>query len=299
MPGSAKLSVCLLGYRHAPYVEECVSSIWAGGHDNVEIVALDDGSNDGTIEKLRELAVVSPFPVQIMEQENTGDIPGNFNRLLANATGEYVLFSSMDDMPMPGAIGRMMQGASEAKAAFVAHANALTLGPDGRTEFEVFAPAAGVSTVRQLLAAEYEYLHTFYIQGAIFRKDALDAVGGFESGMLGDDIVLRTKIFSWLNNNPVPFSLLEGPGCIYRRHEGNISRNPVRQVKTGMQYLDRFWPDRPYPEILRQWTLTALQERPYAEVMPVFRFGKRGMEFLKDAEIREKIQEAEKGQNHF
>ncbi len=294
MHGNNKLSVCLLGYRHAPYVEECVSSIWAGGHANIEIVALDDGSNDGSIEKLKDLSVISPFPIRILEQENTGDIPGNFNRLLSNADGEYVLFSSMDDMPMPGALGRMMDIALKEESAFVAHANALTLGPDGKTEFEMFAPAFGAASPQELLTKEYEYLHTFYIQGAIFRKDILDAIGGFEAGMLGDDIVLRTKIFSWLMSNPVSFSILEGPGCIYRRHGGNVSKNPVRQVKTAMQYLDRFWPDRPYPEILRQWMLTALEEKPLAETMPAFKFGKKGMEFLKDPEIRERIQEAEK-----
>lgn len=294
MSGKAKLSVCLLGFQHARYVEECVSAIWAGGHGNIEIIALDDGSHDGTIEKLRELSIVSPFPLRIMEQENSGDIPGNFNRLLANATGEYVLFSSMDDMPMPGSLGRMMEVASNANSAFVAYANALILGPDGRTDFELFAPALGASSAQKLLAVEYGYLHSFYIQGAIFRRDILNAIGGFESGMLGDDIVLRTKVFAWLQANPQPFAILEGPGSIYRRHEGNISKNSVRQVKTGMEYLDRFWPDRPYPEILRQWLLTALQEQPYEEVLPLFRFGKRGMEFLKDAKIRKMIEIGER-----
>lgn len=295
MPGKDKLSVCLLGYRHAAYAEDCVTAIWAGGHANVEIIALDDGSKDGTVEKLHGIADESPYPVKILEQENSGDIPGNFNRLLENASGDYVLFSAMDDAPMPGALGRMMEIAGSGHHAFVAHTNALTLRPDGRTAYEHFAPALKARIPADLLAVEYEWLHTFYIQGAVFRRDILETIGGFDHGMLGDDIVLRTKVFTWLAANSAPFALIEGPGCIYRRHAGNVSKDPVRQVKLGMQYCDKFWPDRPYPEILRSWTLTALDEAKLWDVMPVFKFGKRGMDLLRDAEVREKIHEREKG----
>lgn len=297
MPGGDRLSVCLLGYRHAAYAGECVSAIWAGGHNDTEIIALDDGSEDGTVEKLREIGAASPFPLKILEQENSGNIAGNFNRLLENATGDYVLFSSLDDMPLPGALGRLMKIAQDGRRAFVAHTSALTLRDDAQTRVELFAPARSANSVQDLLACEYENLHSFYIQGAIFRRDILNAVGGFDDSLLGDDIVLRTKVFRWMLANDEAFGLIDGPGCIYRRHAGNISGNSTRQVKLGMQYCDAFWPERPYPEILKMWLLTTLAQRPFREVMQVFKFGKRGRELLRDADVRAGIHQAESRQN--
>lgn len=294
MPGADKklLSVCCLGYRHAPYARECVSAIWAGGYDNVEILILDDGSDDGTVAELEKAREESPFPLRIFTQENSGNIAANFNRLLAEAAGHYVLFSSLDDMPMPGSLGRMMDiGGGRA---FIAHTHALRLDPDGHTELDTFAPALKANTVNDLLESEYANLHSFYIQGAIFRRDALNAAGGFDPGMLGDDIVLRTRVFSWLCKNPLPFALIDGPGCIYRRHAGNISRDATRQVKVAMEYCDKFWPDRPYPDLLKSWLLTALREQPLAQVLPVFKLGKKAMAYAGDAEIRAKMETAEK-----
>lgn len=289
MSGGNRLSVCLLGYRHEPYVAECVSAIWAGGHDNVEIVALDDGSNDGTIRKLQDMSAQSPYPLKILEQPNSGNIAANFNRLLEHASGDYVFFSALDDAPMPGSLGRMMDIARDGDLAFVAHTHALMMGENAYAELQRFAPASSAATVEELLGAEYNWLHSFFIQGAIFRRDILNEIGGFEPDMLGDDIVLRTKIFLRLKKRPAQFHLIDGPGCVYRQHGGNVSKNTARQVKLGMQYMDRFWQDRPYPEILRKWVIAALQICPLAEVLPVFRFGKKGGEFLKDPEIREMI----------
>lgn len=293
MPGKNKLSVCCLGFKHEAFASECVTSIWAGGHDNVEIIVLDDGSNDSTVRKLEETGKDSPFPIKILTQDNTGNIPANFNRLLENATGDYVLFSSLDDMPMPGSLGRMMAITRDGDRVFVAHTTALMLSGDGHTELEMFAPAANISSASELLEAEYEYLHSFYIQGAIFRRDILDQIGGFDSSLLGDDIVLRTRVFNWLTRNPVPFGIIDGPGCIYRRHSGNVSRNTVRQVQVAMEYCDKFWPERPYPDILKSWLLTALDEEPLHKVMPLFKYGKSGMQYLKDNEIRSYIHRAE------
>lgn len=291
MAENNRLSVCLLGYKHAPFVEECITAVWAGGHDNIEIIALDDGSNDGTIEKLRKIAPESPFPLKILEQENQGNIPRNFNTLLKNASGEYVFFSAMDDAPMPGSLGRMMNIARQERHAFVAHTNALTLGSDARIEYELFAPAINAQTPADLLSAEYENLHSFYIQGAIFRRDIVNEVKGFDESLLGDDIVLRTKVFSRLIAEPAPFALIDAPGCVYRRHAGNVSKNCIRQVKVGMQYCDKFWPDRPYPEILRAWVLTALENGLPQDALPLFRFGKKGKELLRDAKIRAQLEQ--------
>ena len=67
--------------------------------------------------------------------------------------------------------------------------------------------------------------------------------------MLGDDIVLRTKLAYYMKKVPeFTFKVLYEPACLYRRHSFNISKNEVRQIKLMAQYLDRYFPNRSIPD---------------------------------------------------
>lgn len=54
------LSVCCLSYNHEQYIEKCIKSIWNQNYDNIEILALDDGSSDGSINILNSLKGSQP-----------------------------------------------------------------------------------------------------------------------------------------------------------------------------------------------------------------------------------------------
>lgn len=87
------------------------------------------------------------------------------------------------------------------------------------------------NTASNLLEIEYKHLTSFFIQGAIFRKEIIDEIGGFESDMLGDDIILRTKLFNHLIKNPEKsFELVDESNLNYRIHNTNIHKNSLRQV---------------------------------------------------------------------
>ncbi|MDR2339338.1 MAG: glycosyltransferase family 2 protein, partial [Deltaproteobacteria bacterium] len=90
-------SVCCLGYKHAKYLEKSIRAIWEGDYREVEIIAVDDGSNDGSGELLQSLSKESPCPMKVILQENTGNIGKNFNTGLKHAKGEYVTFIALDD----------------------------------------------------------------------------------------------------------------------------------------------------------------------------------------------------------
>lgn len=99
-------SVCCLGYNHANFLEQTIRSIWNDGYQDIEIIALDDGSSDESVKILNELADKSPFPMRVIAQENTGHIAKNINRLLKYASGEFVAVIALDDVYDKGCISK-------------------------------------------------------------------------------------------------------------------------------------------------------------------------------------------------
>lgn len=290
MPGNKKLlSICCLGYRHAPFIKDCVRKILEDPYPHKEIVAMDDGSNDGSVEILKELQAGSPCPFTVLEQENCGNVPANFNKLFKAAKGDFILFTSLDDMQVPGALqARMDKMLANDKCVFAAHTKGFTIDGNGRDARSEITPAASFPPdARLLLELERTQFHSFYIQGAIFRRDLIEAVHGFNENMIGDDIVLRTKIFFHILAHPeLNFSLINEPGFIYRRHSGNVSQNVMRQIQLAFQYYDKFWKGHKYPEMIKCWLLTGLTALPYEKVMDIFSLAPGSTKLLMDEDVR-------------
>ncbi|MFF0224452.1 glycosyltransferase family 2 protein [Streptomyces sp. NPDC004629] len=98
-----------------PYLVECLKSVEAQTIDpgRIEVIAVDDGSTDGTGEYLEEFAARAPMPVTVIRQENSGGPSGPRNVGLGKAGGRYVFFLDADDRLGPEALERMVAMADE------------------------------------------------------------------------------------------------------------------------------------------------------------------------------------------
>lgn len=74
------VSICCVSYNHAEYIPEAIKSFWNQEYKNIEILALDDGSTDGTLEKLREYSAQDPRIKVIARSVNGGSAAAGFNR---------------------------------------------------------------------------------------------------------------------------------------------------------------------------------------------------------------------------
>ena len=92
-----KVSVIISVYNVAPYVESAVRSVMSQTLDGLEIVLVDDGSTDGSVEILRRLAA-EDSRICLLEQSHKGR-PMARNAGLEKSTGEYVYFmNSLDEL---------------------------------------------------------------------------------------------------------------------------------------------------------------------------------------------------------
>lgn len=282
-------SICCVGYRHAPYIADCIHSIWKNQYPAKEIIALDDGSGDGSVEILENLQKESPCPMQVILQERTGNVGRNFNRAFAAASGDFILFIALDDMLTEDAIdSKMAILRADPACAFAANTLCLKLhAAGGMTLSGSPLQRLAKKEAEDILRLERTIFHSFYIQAAIFRRKLLTAIHVFNENMIGDDIVLRTKALLYLQKRPdQSFALIDAPGVIYRDHAGNLHKNSLRQLELVLQYHSKFWPHEPLPPIVKTWIMDAMPRLDFANCLKIFTFAPNSTSaLLQDADI--------------
>ena len=99
MPETAeppKVSVVLPVYNAEGYLARCLDSVLAQTYPNVEVVAVDDGSSDGSPAILDDYAARHPGRVVVEHRANGGAAAAR-NRGIELCSGEYLTFIDNDD----------------------------------------------------------------------------------------------------------------------------------------------------------------------------------------------------------
>ncbi len=251
-------SIVCTTYNHSAFARAALESIFQQDYEHIEIVVIDDGSTDGNVEVLENALAQSPYPYRLITQENTGNVPLNVNRAIEAATGEYLSFLSLDDLLLPDAISSKMRIIRQnPDVVLVANTSNQEIDDDGKVTCAHFASPLydrGPVSAQELLDIEHDNLGTVYVQASVMKTDMVRAVGGMDPDISGDDIVLRTKIFMYMIKHPqLECALIHKPGMQYRKHGNNLHLNVWNQIKTVVDWHDRYFPDRPFPELANAW----------------------------------------------
>lgn len=109
-----RLSVIIPVYNPGIYLDETLRSLAAQTMDatTFEIIAVDDGSTDGS-DRVLAKAAETFLNLRVLTQENSGSAGKPRNLGLDNARGEYVFFLDADDLLAPFALERMVNVADE------------------------------------------------------------------------------------------------------------------------------------------------------------------------------------------
>jgi glycosyltransferase involved in cell wall biosynthesis len=106
MAQSVNASVCIPTYNGAAFVAEAIRSVLEQSFADFELLIVDDGSTDSTLATVRSFA--DPR-LRIYQNAQRLGIPGNWNRCLALARGEYVCLFHQDDVMLPENLERKVQ----------------------------------------------------------------------------------------------------------------------------------------------------------------------------------------------
>jgi glycosyltransferase involved in cell wall biosynthesis len=104
-----KVSIIIPCYNVERYVAKCIHSLCNQSYRDIEIIAVDDGSSDGTVGVIQELQRADDR-IELVLSDHQG--PGVArNKGQSHASGDYILFVDADDWVLPEMITRMLERA--------------------------------------------------------------------------------------------------------------------------------------------------------------------------------------------
>jgi glycosyltransferase involved in cell wall biosynthesis len=102
-----KISVLINNYNYARFLGRAVASVQAQTRPADEVILVDDGSTDNSLEVARQCAAADPR-VRVIAKSNGGQLSA-FNAGFAVATGDIVAFLDADDEYLPSWLARLEQ----------------------------------------------------------------------------------------------------------------------------------------------------------------------------------------------
>lgn len=99
-----KVSVVMPCYNNAPYVRQAVDSILQQDYPNIELIVVDDGSNDNSLEVLASYGE----RIKVVSQPNQGPAAAR-NNGIRHATGDYIAFLDSDDLWLQGKLSAQLE----------------------------------------------------------------------------------------------------------------------------------------------------------------------------------------------
>ena len=101
------VSVVIGTFNGEVYLEEQLRSVLEQTYTHLEILAIDDGSSDGTVRILREYAALDPRLRIVINERNLGFIR-NFEKGCSLSTGHWIALCDQDDYWAPDKVQKMV-----------------------------------------------------------------------------------------------------------------------------------------------------------------------------------------------
>jgi glycosyltransferase involved in cell wall biosynthesis len=221
-----EVSVVIPSYNHAAYLAEAVGSALAQAQVDLELIVVDDGSTD------RSLEILSGFSdprLRVISQTNQG-AHAAINRGLREATGEFLAILNSDDVYDPRRLETVLAAFRASPKAGFAGSHIEVIDSQGRqlgvkhgfqdlSPWQLEAPELSFRSGSDLRAALLTENYWSTTSNFVFRRDLYDLIGEFRPLRFTHDwdFALRAALMAGL-------VLLPEPLLKYRIHPHNTIR---------------------------------------------------------------------------
>ncbi len=188
---SPRVAVLVPAYREELVISRCVASLRASAYPNLEIVVIDDGSNDGTAAAARH-AAGNDGRVTVLQKANGGKASA-LNHGFSATRAEVIVVVDADSIVERDAIAELVKPLADARVGAVAGNVKVGNRWSALGVFQHLEYVMGINLDRRFFD-EIDAISV--VPGALgsFRREAIEAVGGFPTDTLAEDADLTVAI---------------------------------------------------------------------------------------------------------
>jgi glycosyltransferase involved in cell wall biosynthesis len=225
IPGMVSvITPCLNGRR---YLEAAVNSVLAQSYRNFEILIVDNGSTDGSLELARSFL----GPIQVFCEEKRG-LPNARNHVLPHLRGEFIQLLDCDDILHPLKFAKQIETFRNNPTISAVYSNANFF---ETTLEEVQTPVEFIRDAANHLIAFFSR-NLFPPVAALVRRAVYEKVGHFDSSLpaLEDwDYWFRAATFGF------SFMFTRDVLSYYRQHPSQMTQNKTIMLRGTEILLDK------------------------------------------------------------
>jgi len=243
------VSVLISSYNHADFIETSIRSVYAQSYPNIELLVVDDGSRDGSVELIQQLQAELGF--DFVAQANKG-LCTTLNEMIVRSKGRYIAPLGSDDVMLPERFSLQIPFMEQHPETGICAGGIVLIDGDGNPlpdKKQRHRPA------RRL---DFDDLFMDRKPGPpaptlLFRREALEKVGGFDPTIRIEDYFVELRIA----RAGYFIDILEEPLALYRVHGSNTYKNRRLMIETELAIYQRF-SDHPGYEATRLRYLNAM-----------------------------------------
>ena len=219
------ISIIIPVYNRENVIEECISSIISQSYQNFEIILIDDGSSDNTLEICEKLAK-NENRIKILAEQH-GGVSAARNKGIDISKGEYVFFLDSDDIIHPHLLETLITA--------MKNNNAQISGTEVLNVSEHYWHKVNEKITQNTSVGETEYLsHEETLEAVFNRSTPLSLIGGV---MMRRDLIsdtrFRADLFIGEDFYFIYENLIKGASSVFlkqkwyycRIHRNNSSNN--------------------------------------------------------------------------
>ena len=228
------VSVAIPSYNHSKYVCHTIDSIFAQTFTETELIIIDDGSADDSVEVIKnKLKEYPDRSFKFIDRENRG-LCRTLNESLQLSKGEYFCYIGSDDFWYPEKLEKQLKAInSGAENTAASYADSDIIDAEGK--------------IKDRLGRQYQYhggdiymdlLHIKFCPPSptnLFLRNAIVSVGGFNENHLIEDLDLWVRIAQKYN-----VAYIDEPLAGFRFHGENTS---LKYPEKMLEYVGRVLDD--------------------------------------------------------
>ena len=228
-----KVSVIIPTYNAMTYISETVGSVLSQTFTDFELLIIDDGSSDGTVQWASQ--IVDPR-VKLISQPNHGK-PFTNNRGIAHTQGDYIAFLDHDDLWEPTKLEKQVRCLEDNPAIGLVDTWLFVADAQGNPRNKVTTSRAEGKVWKQMI----EFNSICCGSTPMVRRCCFETVGGFDEKLFPcEDWDMWIRIAS-----RYPFAVVKEPLARWRQHSNNTSNNWKRMFQACLMVVEKTFQSAP------------------------------------------------------